>query len=82
MASVIIKSAGERYEITLSRPVAATGDDQRFAATLASLTEGILEDYSPSFGGQASFVASQLKDRLGVAVVSIDEPPSEKGVVY
>jgi hypothetical protein len=82
VASVIIKSAGEKYTITLSRPTTAVGSDSRFAGTLASLVDGILEDYSPALGGQASFVARKLKERLGVAVVSVDEPPSEKGVVY
>lgn len=82
MAFVTIKSAGEQYKITLSRPVAASGDDERFTKVLASLAEGILEDYSPSLGGQASFVASQLRERLGATVVSVEEPLSEKGVVY
>lgn len=82
MASVVINSAGEKYQITLSRPVAAVGSDDRFAETLASLVDAILEDYSPALGGQASFVARKLKDRLGVSVVSVDEPPSQKGVVY
>jgi hypothetical protein len=82
MTSVIIKSAGEQYAITLSRPVVASGEDKRFAGLLASLAEAMLEDYSPSLGGQASFVASQLKERLGVTVVSVEEQPPEKGVVY
>lgn len=82
MASVTIKSAGEQYKITLARPVVSSGEDERFAGILASLTEGILEEYSPSLGGQASFVASRLKDRMGVTVVSVEEPPPEKGVVY
>jgi hypothetical protein len=82
VASVTIGSAGEKYEVTLSSPVVVTGDDERFSGILASLVEGILGDYSPSLGGQASFVASQLKERLGVAVFSVNEPPAEKGVVY
>lgn len=82
MASVTIKSAGEVYEIAIGRPPIATGKDERFAKTLALIVGGVLEEYSPSLGGQASFVASQLKDRLGVTVVSVDEPPSEEGVVY
>lgn len=82
MNSLVIKSAGEQYRITLSRPVVASGDDERFAGSLASLTEGIIEDYSPSLGGQASFVASQLKERLGITIVSVEEPPPEKGFVY
>lgn len=82
VAAVTIRSAGERYEVKLSSPVAVAGDDEGFSAILASLVEGILEDYSPSLGGPASFVANELKDRLGVSVVSVEEPPSEDGVVY
>lgn len=82
MASVTIKTAGEEYEIALSSPAVATGKDERFAATLGRIVDGIVEEYSPALGGQASFVARQLKGRLGVAVVSVDEPPTEIGVVY
>jgi hypothetical protein len=82
MASVTIKTAGEVYEIAISSPAVVVGEDERFAATLGRIVDGIVEDYSPALGGQASFVARQLKARLGVTVVSIDEPPPEKGVVY
>lgn len=82
MASITIKSAGETYEIAIGRPSVAKGKDERFAKTLGLIVDGTLEDYSPSLGGQASFVASQLKERLGVSVVSVDEPPAEKGIVY
>lgn len=82
MASITIKSAGEDYQITVGPPAVARGKDERFAKTLALIVDGVLEDYSPSLGGQASFVASQLKDRIGATVVSVEEPPSEKGVVY
>lgn len=82
MASVTVRSAGETYAITIARPSVVAGKDERFAKTLGLIVDGTLEDYSPSLGGQASFVASQLKERLGVSVVSVDEPPAEKGVVY
>ena len=82
MASVTIKTAGEAYEIALSSPAVVVGDDERFAATLGRIVDGMVADYTPALGGQASFVARQLKARLGATVVSVDEPPSEEGVVY
>lgn len=82
MASVTIKSAGEQYAVTLSRPISVTGDSSQFAKVLASLVEGMLEDYSPAFGEPAAYVAENLKKRLGVTVVSIDAPPLQEGVVY
>jgi hypothetical protein len=82
MASVTIKTAGEVYAIALSSPAVVVGKDSRFAATLGRIVDGVLADYSPALGGQASFVASSLQGRLGVKVVSVDEPPSEEGVVY
>lgn len=82
MASVTIRTAGEVYVISLTSPAVAFGKDRRFAATLGRIVDGIVEQYSPALGGQASFVAKQLKGRLGVSVVSVDEPLTENGVVY
>jgi hypothetical protein len=82
VSSVTIKSAGEQYEIALGHPVAASGPDKKFAEIIARLVEGAIGEYSVAFGGKASFVAKSLKDTIGAEIVSVDEPPSEKGVVY
>ena len=78
MSSLTIKTAGEQYKITLSRPIAVAGDDVQFANVVALLVEGILDDYSPAYGEPAAFVA----ERLGMTVVAIDAPPPESGVIY
>ena len=82
MASLTIQTAGEQYKITLSQPVAVEGDDVKFANSLALLAAGAMEDYSPAFGDPAAFVAEQLSQRLGAAVVSINSPPPKSGVIY
>jgi hypothetical protein len=82
MSTLTIKTAGEEYKITLSRPVEVAGEDVQFAGVLASLVEGMLMDYSPAFGDPAAFVSERLKQRLGATVVAIDAPAAVKGMVY
>lgn len=82
MSSVTIKTGGEQYKITLSRPSAAVGVDAQFSEVLALLTDGFLEDYSPAFGEPAAFVANRFVVLLGATVVAIDAPASEKGLIY
>jgi formaldehyde-activating enzyme involved in methanogenesis len=82
VASVTAKSAGQTYVISVSHPVVVTGPEEATSRIIARVVEDSMDRYSVAFCGRASFAANAVKESLGVEIVSVDEPPAEKGVVY
>lgn len=81
--NVVLKIGGRDYSITSEKgKVSVSGGDEFLSAAVQKLVESAAEEYSPAMGGKATYIANSVVGFVGGEVVSVEEPPSEKGVVY
>jgi hypothetical protein len=78
-----VEIGGQEYLIVLEKGEASvSGGTDSLAGSIQKLVETALEEYTPAVGGRASYIAAWVAEKTNGKVLSVDEPLSEKGVVY
>lgn len=80
---ITLKIGGKDYSIQFKQgDIVVSGGDEFLNAAVHRLCESAAEEYSPAMGGRAAYIANWVSEVAGGEVVSVNEPPAEKGVVY
>lgn len=78
-----VEIGGQEYLIVLEKGAASvSGGTDSLAGSIEKLVKIALEEYTPAVGGRAAYIAAWVAEKTNGEVLSVDEPPSEKGVVY
>jgi len=81
--SVSLTVAGEKVLLSLNKgKILVSGASNETARSLTAIAEEALAEYSPAMGGKGFYIASVMSKQVGATIESVNEPPSEKGVVY